>query len=188
MTIGERIEERRIALGISSQSELARRAGVGQSTLNGLIRNPYRWSPYLTKIARELSTTVEYLTGETDNPDADGSQQPSLSHSDRDLLQRLERLPTATRGAITAIVKAFGTDRQTAGHPPLPDEDALTAMFEALLSGIDRKLEQAEQARLLAQRLPIGLSHLRELRPGPGSAAPAAADEAPAMRDRAPTR
>lgn len=69
MTIGERIEERRKALGIPSQSELARMADMRQSTLNGLIRKPYRWSPYLTAIARALQTSVEYLVGEVEHPE-----------------------------------------------------------------------------------------------------------------------
>lgn len=47
----------------------------------------------------------------------------------------------------------------------LPSEPALTRMFEALLSGISEGTPPAEQARLLAQRLPIGLAQLQDLRP-----------------------
>lgn len=79
MTIGERIEERRKALGIPSQSELARRADVGQSTLSGLIRKPYRSSPYLPQIARALQTTVDYLAGQTDDPERAYADEPSVS-------------------------------------------------------------------------------------------------------------
>lgn len=79
MTIGERIEERRKALGIRSQSELARRANVGQSTLSGLIRKPYRSSPYLPQIARALHTTVDYLAGQTDDPERASLDEPPSS-------------------------------------------------------------------------------------------------------------
>lgn len=42
--------------------------------------------------------------------------------------------------------------------------DALTAMFEGLLAGLDPKASRASQARLLAQKLPIALSSLQDLR------------------------
>ncbi|MEG8051462.1 helix-turn-helix transcriptional regulator [Sphingomonas aurantiaca] len=134
MTIGERIEERRKAIGIKSQSELARIADMRQSTLNGLIRNPYRWSPYLTKIARALQTTVEYLTGETNDPDMNAPPPP---------------LPTSAMVMMPVS---------------LPTERALKVMFKALLAGIDRELGEDEQAELLAQRLPIGLAQLQYAR------------------------
>ena len=155
MTIGERIELRRKAIGIKSQAELARRAGVGQSTLSGLIRKPYRWSPYLVGIARELQTTVEFLTGATDDPDA-GAPPPTAE-------------PT-----IQFVTMAVA----------LPPERALARMFEGLLRAMDREAPLDEQARLLAQRLPIGLSQLRDLLP----AAPIAAEaKSPSSRPiRAP--
>lgn len=131
MTIGERIEQRRKALGIKSQSELARQAGIRQSTLNGLIRNPYRWSPYLTKIARSLNTTVEFLIGETDDPD-ENAPPPPLPPTIQHLL-----LPVA-----------------------LPSEAALAAMYEAQLR-VFGDLQGAELARALAKRLPSALGRLQ---------------------------
>jgi hypothetical protein len=47
----------------------------------------------------------------------------------------------------------------------LPPERALARMFQALLAGIDPDASRDEQALLLAQRLPIGLSQLRDLLP-----------------------
>lgn len=135
MTLGERIEARRKAVGIKSQSELARQAEIGQSTLNGLIRNPYRWSPHLTKIARALQTTVEFLTGEIDDPDA-GAPPPS---------------PAAPQVVMLGVV--------------LPPERALARMFEALLAGMPDGADRDEQALLLARRLPTGLAQLRDLLP-----------------------
>nr|WP_246346895.1 helix-turn-helix domain-containing protein [Sphingomonas jinjuensis] len=62
----------------------------------------------------------------------------------------------------------------------LPNEDALTEMFEALLTGIDQAKPLAEQARLLAQSLPTGLSVLRDARPPrPATARASTADPGP---------
>ena len=157
MTIGERIEVRRKALGISSQAELARRAGIGQSTLNGLIRKPYRWSPHLVDIARALQTTVEYLAGKTDDPD-EGAPPPP---------------PAPPYQAITLQVL-------------LPGEAALAQMFEGLLMAMDRDLPLDEQARLLAQRLPTGLSQLRDLMPALPKPAASKPKPSPATPARAP--
>lgn len=70
MTLGERIEAGRVAIGIS-QAELARRVGIRQSTMNSLINGDSRSSRSIVAIARELGTTPAYLTGEIDDPDKD---------------------------------------------------------------------------------------------------------------------
>lgn len=67
MTVGERIEQRLLDLNIS-QSELARRVSLRQSTINGLIRGTSRSSAHLHSIARALQTTPAYLSGETEDP------------------------------------------------------------------------------------------------------------------------
>lgn len=66
MTVGERIAERLEATSLS-QSELARRVGVSQQTIHKLISGASRSSSQLHRIARELGTTAEYLSGETDD-------------------------------------------------------------------------------------------------------------------------
>jgi len=67
----ERVTERRVAAGMS-QSELARRVGIGQSSANrleaGVTRNPR----HIIQLAKVLGTTPEYLTGETDDPQLSG--------------------------------------------------------------------------------------------------------------------
>lgn len=68
MTLGQRIQARLIALGWS-QSELARRTGLAQTTVNSLVKGDSRSSSHLHRIARELHTTPSYLVGETDDPD-----------------------------------------------------------------------------------------------------------------------
>lgn len=67
MTMGERIEERLAALGIS-QAELARRVKVSQPTINALIRGNATGSKHLHRIAAELETSPAWLALETDDP------------------------------------------------------------------------------------------------------------------------
>lgn len=79
VVIGSRIADRLAAAGIS-QSELARRLGVRQSTISGLVRGEQRSSTHLHRIARELRTSIAYLEGESDQAEApfasDMSHQP----------------------------------------------------------------------------------------------------------------
>ena len=139
MIVGQRIKARLAALQAEqpelSQAEVARRVGMSQSGMVNLIAGRSRSTTYLHKIARELQTTPAFLTGETDDPDAGA-------------------LPLAPPPPIRIMMEIV-----------LPPEPALAQMFEALLAGIDPAAPRDEQARLLAQRLPIGLSQLRDLRP-----------------------
>nr|WP_315384180.1 S24 family peptidase [uncultured Sphingomonas sp.] len=91
MSIGERIEERRKAIGIS-QAELARRVNLGQSTINGLIRGGSRSSAHLHKIASVLRTSVQYLAGETD--DAEALIAPPLTREE--MAAQLDLVPIAS--------------------------------------------------------------------------------------------
>lgn len=132
--LGERIQallnDRQI-----SQSELARRVGLRQSTINGIIAGEQRSTTKLHLIARELRTTPDYLSGETDDPD-------------------LNAPPPAPPGPQIVMMGVV-----------LPPERALARMFEALLAGLPPEADRDEQALLLAQRLPIGLAQLRDLLP-----------------------
>lgn len=74
--IGERIAARLRGTGLT-QSELARRVGVNQSTINGLVKGDQRSSSHLHRIARELGTSIAYLEGETDDPSIDAVARPS---------------------------------------------------------------------------------------------------------------
>jgi hypothetical protein len=63
----------------------------------------------------------------------------------------------------------------------LPPERALARMFEALLRMMPEDADLDERALLLARRLPVGLSQLRDLMPvgtAVASAAPAPAEDA----------
>lgn len=134
MVIGERVRERMEANGLS-QAELARRVGVSQPTINGLIHSNKIGSKHLHRIARVVGTTPAYLAGETDDPDL-GAPPPA---------------PPGPQIVMLGVV--------------LPPERALARMFEALLAGLPQDADRDEQALLLAQRLPIGLSQLRDLLP-----------------------
>lgn len=76
--IGERIEQRLRAANIS-QSELARRVGVSQATIAGLVSGRSQGSKYIDRIARELGTTPAYLVGEIEDPDENAHPLPSPS-------------------------------------------------------------------------------------------------------------
>lgn len=152
MTIGDRIELRRKAIGIKTQTALAVRAGVGQSTLSGLIRKPYRWSPYLVQIARALETTVEYLVGETDDPDVNAH-------------------PPTPEPVIQHVMLAVA----------MPSEAALARMFLGLLKTSKNAKTMDEQALLLAKRLPNALSQLRDLLPDTAPPATPPAERTPVL-------
>lgn len=124
-----------------SQSELARRVGVSQPTVANLIHRSKKGSAYLHKFARELGTSAAYLSGETDDPSPDA-------------------LPPTPPPPVRIMMEV-----------QLPGEDVLTMMFTALLRGIDKSLPEGEQARLLARRLPIGLSQVQDVRPARSPAA-----------------
>jgi phage repressor protein C with HTH and peptisase S24 domain len=106
MSVGDRIAERLSACDLS-QSELARRVGLGQSTINGLVRGDSRSSAHLHKIAAALSTTVEYLTGETDDPMPRGSGSVSTEA----LLNQLDLVP------IKSIDMAYGMGATFTDNP-----------------------------------------------------------------------
>lgn len=106
MSIGARIEERLGAIGIS-QSELARRVGVRQSTMNSLIRGDNRTSRRILQIARELGTTPAYLTGETDDPQSDSPSPAMLGADERELFDHFNCLGAPDRKALLQIVRTM---------------------------------------------------------------------------------
>lgn len=86
-----------------SQAELARRADVPQTTMNGLIRGKSRTSPHLIQIARELQTTPAYLTGATDDPSAEFPDF-TLTGEERGWVEALRSMNPEARKAILAVV------------------------------------------------------------------------------------
>lgn len=102
MTVGDRIDailrERRW-----SQSELARRTGIPQTTINSLIRRGSRASPHLVNIARELGVTPAYLTGDTPNRN-DEFPTNALSNRELELLTMTRSLPESDRQLVSNLI------------------------------------------------------------------------------------
>ena len=79
MTVGERIDALLREKGWS-QAQLGKRVGVSTQAIWKLVSGNGQGSKHLHKIARELGTTPEYLTGETDNPAADRTAGAGASY------------------------------------------------------------------------------------------------------------
>ena len=118
MSIGTRIESRLKELGIS-QAELARRVMVDQSTINGLVRGHSQSSKHLHRIARELQTTAAYLSGETDDPQAE-APVPQLDHAERELLDLFRQLAGDERTAVSLIVRRLVDSAAPQNVPDYP--------------------------------------------------------------------
>lgn len=105
MSLGGRIELRLGELGMT-QAELSRRARVPQTTLNSLIKRGSRTSPHLLAIARELRTTAAFLTGETDDPNADFPEE-NLTAEERDWIDCLRAATPADRKALAQLARSL---------------------------------------------------------------------------------
>jgi transcriptional regulator with XRE-family HTH domain len=149
----------------TSQAGLARALGISQQAVGKIVNGETRNTSHLSRLARELQTTPEYLLGEIDDPD-----------NGADIASRA----APQMQPITMQVL-------------LPNEAALARMFEGLLRPLDRDMPVAELARTLARRLPTGLAQLQDLMPAPepdeasvGDAAPPAPAKAGRASQRAP--
>ncbi|KPF76746.1 hypothetical protein IP68_02300 [Blastomonas sp. AAP25] len=88
-----------------SQSELARRVGVSQTTIYKLVSGDGYGSKYLHKIARELQTTAAYLSGETDDP---STETPilALDYQQRQLIEYFNKLGEPERNSFIIIMRS----------------------------------------------------------------------------------
>lgn len=161
----ERFKERLKANGLT-QTALARRTGVSQQSISRLMKGERYGSRYLHRIAFELGTTAAYLMGETDDPLAEAAEQPDVTFEERQLLIALGELPNSSKRAVETLVRNMSAT-QVKGELAwqLPDQVTLTAMFEGILGHIDQALPRDEQARLLAEMLPIALPRTVGARP-----------------------
>lgn len=113
-----RLRERMSSLGIS-QAELGRRLGIHQSAVNHMVSGRNLGSRYLHLVARELSTSAAYLTGETDDPDEDAPPVPALSQDQRKLIDAFEHLPRADQVALLQIAESMaGKSSSGSVHAP----------------------------------------------------------------------
>ncbi|PVX30949.1 helix-turn-helix domain-containing protein [Sphingomonas pokkalii] len=119
-----------------SQSELARRVGISQTAVNKLATGGAYGTKHIHLIARALRTSPSFLLGETDDPSPDA---PIIE-------------PERPVQFVTMQVA-------------LPSEDALAAMFRAMLRILPENATEDERAQILARRLPAALSQLRDLAP-----------------------
>lgn len=101
-----RVRERLNAVNLS-QSEVARRLGVTQGAIAKVANNNPNGSSFLYPLSRVLRTTPEYLTNQTDDPDADARIAPLLSSDARDLLDCYLALPPADRAALLRVARTM---------------------------------------------------------------------------------
>lgn len=131
MIVPDRISSLLSERGIS-QAELARRVGVAQQTIHKLISGGSRTSAHLHRIARELGTTADYLSGETDDPSEGALPTPTA----KDIAQQLDLV------GIEQIDLAFGLGATFADGPigaelmhfPRQWVDAITSSPPAFLT------------------------------------------------------
>jgi phage repressor protein C with HTH and peptisase S24 domain len=94
MTLGDRLKERRKALGLTQQ-ELAKRAGVSQSLIAGIERGHYVASKYLVPVAEALETDATWLSSGEGSPS--GVTEPPVRyrtvHSEEDAPVEIGRIP-----------------------------------------------------------------------------------------------
>jgi transcriptional regulator with XRE-family HTH domain len=199
--VGARIEERLVAVQMS-QSALARRVKLAQSTINGLVKGEQRSTTKLHEIARALKTTPAYLSGEIDDPECDAAQEPALDFETREILDDVADMDPADRRAIAQIARSLtrrvptGRDgpatlhaRATSYRGPPVSENALGQMIEGLLRAVDLTAPVPELARELAELWPTAIAQVQ----GPlhasddeTPAAPAASPATLASAGRAP--
>lgn len=91
-----------------SQAELARRVGISQPAIYSLINSNKGGSRYLHRIARELHTTPEYLTGETEDPHGD-IPMAELTSEERNWLDWLRSAAPEDRKALVRLARTIAT-------------------------------------------------------------------------------
>ncbi|KKI17483.1 helix-turn-helix domain-containing protein [Sphingomonas sp. Ag1] len=183
MLVADRLQKRMSEFGLS-QSELARRVGVTQTTIRKLVSGGGYGSKYLHLIARELLTTPEYLTGEADDPAAGAPPEPELSYDERELVDCSRGLTAGDRSLLLQLARSLPKHDRVAPPPNpgagLPPASALAQMFAGMLAQLDPE-HPDEHAELLARRLPSALAQLTDLLPAE------AQPEAAKPRRRRPT-
>lgn len=107
-----RIRSRMEVLNVS-QANLAKRVGVSQQTIGRLVTGGTFGSRYLHLIARELQTTPEYLTGETDDPHGEVGPAADLTMEERDWVELLRSIAPKDRAAALQLVRTIAHSAQS---------------------------------------------------------------------------
>lgn len=110
----------RMAVLEISQAELARRVGVAQPTIFKLVHDQTYSSRHLVRVARELGTTPNYLTGETDDPDESAPPMPELDSEARELIDRFATLAPADRRALLQVARSMADGAAAYGTVQAP--------------------------------------------------------------------
>ena len=105
MIVGSRIDERIRALH-TSQAKLARVIGVSPTAISKMVNGETYDSRRLYQIARELETSPEYLTGETDDPSID-AMALALTSQDHEWLALLHAMPPKEREAALLLIRTI---------------------------------------------------------------------------------
>ena len=187
--VGARLRAERDRLGLS-QGEFGSAGGVnrGSQAEYESGKRPCTVS-YLHAVGAIGADAGWILTGQR--------SAHSISDEQAQLLGCYDAISDQERDALLTVAGALAgrVTRPRKSPPAHPDlshipPQALEEMFSALLDGIDPAETQDARAHLLAERLPIALSRLRDLQPvvPPVPASPPAPPSArvaePAMPDR----
>ncbi len=115
-----------------SQSELARRVGLSQSSIYNLVSGKAYGSAHLHRIARELGTTAAYLDGETDDASEGAAPSPTLASIAEHLdLVEISQIDFAYGMGATFADGHVDVDVM---HFPRPWIEAITSSPPALLT------------------------------------------------------
>ena len=154
-----------------SQSELARRIGMSQPTINRLLKGQAYGTAHLHRIARILGTTPAYLTGETDDPTTEAPDLDPLTSNENDLLYNFRALNREGQAVASRVIKMLAsgsgallpiTSASDQEHVAIPPEPALAEMFQALLRAPQTKGKSGDAlAHGLARLLPSGLRRVQ---------------------------
>lgn len=121
--IPERLAER-IATARLSYSAVARELGVKQPTISRLVKGEQGSTARIDQLARIVSTTPAYLTGETDDPDTE-QILPNLTSEQRQLLACFDSMDRNDREMLLAMAMRLA-ERNAPGrvHARLQSYDA----------------------------------------------------------------
>lgn len=105
MTIGERIRDRRIELGLS-QIDLAERVGItSKSTICKIEKGGDNLNNVtVAKYAKALHTTPAYLMGWTEEDSAPGTKTAAL---DAELLYKFNKLTEPRKRSVLQVIDAL---------------------------------------------------------------------------------
>lgn len=112
-TIGDRIRERRKALGIDRQADVAARVGIHQSTLSDIERGANTKPEVLLKLCEVLETTPEYLVRGVEKDTSEEAQVLAIYRS----------LSATQRPAMIAMARSLQSLGPVSGESPSSGRD-----------------------------------------------------------------